>query len=93
MGFFDRSHREHDYLWGRLNGAERAIDLLADLAPEVAAGAQALKCRAFRQILTREAGASANRAALCADLLRAVEALERGLEVTELQRTAAADRS
>lgn len=93
LGFFDRSHREHDYLWGRLNGAERAIDLLADLAPEVAAGAQALKCRAFRQILTREAGASANRAALCADLLRAVEALERGLEVTELQRTAAADRS
>lgn len=93
LGFFDRSHREHDYLWGRLNGAERAIDLLADLAPEVAAGAQALKCRAFRQILTREASASANRAALCADLLRAVAALERRFEATERSRTAAADRS
>lgn len=74
LGFFDRSHREHDYLWGRLNGAERAIDLLAELAPEVAAGARALKCRAFRQILTREAAGSAHRAALCADLLRALDA-------------------
>ena len=28
-GFLSRSRREHDYLWGRLHGAERLIDLLA----------------------------------------------------------------
>ncbi|MFM7119832.1 MAG: patatin-like protein [Gammaproteobacteria bacterium] len=98
LGFFDRSHREHDYLWGRLNGAERAIDLLAELAPEVAAGARALKGRAFRQILTREAAGSAHRAALCADLLRALDAQAcetdaHEAEVTAQSRSAAADRS
>ncbi|MEM1434719.1 MAG: patatin-like protein [Pseudomonadota bacterium] len=28
LGFFNRSYREHDYLWGRLHAAERIIDLL-----------------------------------------------------------------
>jgi hypothetical protein len=27
--FFSRDYRENDYLWGRLHGAERMIDLLA----------------------------------------------------------------
>lgn len=29
-GFFDRSWRENDYLWGRLDGAERLLDLLGE---------------------------------------------------------------
>lgn len=31
LGFFSRSHREHDYLWGRLHGAERIVHLLTSL--------------------------------------------------------------
>jgi hypothetical protein len=27
--FFSRAYRENDYLWGRLHGAERMIDLIA----------------------------------------------------------------
>lgn len=32
--FFSRAYRENDYLWGRLNGAERMIDLLASALPD-----------------------------------------------------------
>ena len=40
--FFSRAYRENDYLWGRLHGAERMIDLIAStleqpLPPEVVA--------------------------------------------------------
>jgi len=31
--FFSRAYRENDYLWGRLHGAERMIDLLASALP------------------------------------------------------------
>lgn len=31
--FFSRAYRENDYLWGRLNGAERMIDLVASTLP------------------------------------------------------------
>ncbi|MEM1231433.1 MAG: patatin-like protein [Pseudomonadota bacterium] len=31
LGFFSRGHREHDYLWGRLHGAERIVHLLTSL--------------------------------------------------------------
>jgi hypothetical protein len=30
--FFSRDYRENDYLWGRLHGAERMIDLVASTA-------------------------------------------------------------
>jgi hypothetical protein len=30
--FFARAYRENDYLWGRLHGAERTIDLIASTA-------------------------------------------------------------
>ncbi len=34
--FFSRSYRENDYLWGRLHGAERMIDIaLSTLPPEI----------------------------------------------------------
>lgn len=56
--FFSRAYRENDYLWGRLHGAERMIDLIAStlpqdkaLAPEELAG---FKREAFVAILAEE---------------------------------------
>jgi patatin-related protein len=34
--FFSRAYREHDYLWGRLHGAERMIDLVISSLPDKA---------------------------------------------------------
>lgn len=56
--FFSRAFRENDYLWGRLHGADRLIDILASTLPEtmrldpqrIATAKQA----AFRSILTEE---------------------------------------
>jgi hypothetical protein len=31
--FFSRKYRENDYLWGRLHGAERLIDIIFSTAP------------------------------------------------------------
>ena len=33
-GFFSRAYRENDYLWGRLHGAERMIDIVLSTLPE-----------------------------------------------------------
>jgi patatin-related protein len=56
--FFSRAYREHDYLWGRLHGAERLIDIVASAlpadAPLPAATLDALKRRAFRAIIAAE---------------------------------------
>jgi len=38
-GFFSRSYRENDYLWGRLHGAERMIDLVCSTVPDGVAAA------------------------------------------------------
>jgi patatin-related protein len=57
-GFLSRSRREHDYLWGRLHGAERLIDIVCDAAAmEDALGetdVRALKKTAFLAILDNE---------------------------------------
>mgnify|MGYP005853274607 CR=1 FL=1 len=54
--FFSRDYRENDYLWGRLHGAERMIDLVASTVPEgVAADAiKAAKCKVFLAVLEEE---------------------------------------
>lgn len=57
--FFSRAYRENDYLWGRLNGADRLIDIVlstldADARPDGGRVA-ALKRRAFHAILDEEA--------------------------------------
>ncbi|MCA3256155.1 MAG: patatin-like protein [Alphaproteobacteria bacterium] len=55
--FFSRAWRENDYLWGRLHGAERLIDIvLSTLPPGVAppADVDALRTAAYRAILTAE---------------------------------------
>jgi patatin-related protein len=58
-GFLSRSRREHDYLRGRLDAAERLIDIVSDAAAvEGALGKtdiRALKRDAFRAILDTEA--------------------------------------
>ena len=56
--FFSRAYRENDYLWGRLHGAERMIDLIGSTVP---GGLQqedmvAAKRAAFRAILAEERG-------------------------------------
>ncbi len=57
--FFSRGDRENDYLWGRLHGAERMIDIVADAARQSGAGVDLdvmdFKKRAFRAILETEA--------------------------------------
>ncbi|MFS0848723.1 patatin-like protein [Novosphingobium panipatense] len=57
--FFSRTYRENDYLWGRLHGAERMMDLIAStLPPEKAMSSGellAFKRQAFLAILDEEA--------------------------------------
>ncbi len=57
-GFLSRSIRENDYLWGRLNGAERLIDIVCNAAEAENAlqgiDIKAFKKAAFRSILATE---------------------------------------
>ena len=54
--FFSRAFRENDYLWGRLHGAERVIDIIASSVepPLPRATLRALKHDAFMAILAEE---------------------------------------
>ena len=54
--FFSRAYRENDYLWGRLHGAERMIDLIASTVEEplAAASLREIKREAFLAILAEE---------------------------------------
>ncbi|MEP6785741.1 MAG: patatin-like protein [Sphingomonadales bacterium] len=55
--FFSRTYRENDYLWGRLHGAERMIDIVVSSLPNDALAADAVtraKKAAFVAILDRE---------------------------------------
>jgi len=56
--FFSRAYRENDYLWGRLHGAERMVDLVCstldhDIEP---ARCMRFKREAFLAILDEEGG-------------------------------------
>ena len=55
--FFSRAYRENDYLWGRLHGAERLIDIVVATLPKDALSDDAIrhaKRAAFGAILDRE---------------------------------------
>ncbi|CAN0497088.1 unnamed protein product [Phaeothamnion confervicola] len=56
--FFNRAWREHDYLWGRLNAADRCVDVLISAIgghmPEVL-DADRLRKDLFHAILESEA--------------------------------------
>lgn len=56
--FFSRSYRENDYLWGRLHGAERMIDLVCSTVEPLpdASLCHAFKRDAFLAILDEEEG-------------------------------------
>lgn len=68
--FFSRSYRENDYLWGRLHGADRLIDIVLSALPpgqHLPPGAAAsYKRLAFHAILDEEEG----RLELVKDLIR-----------------------
>jgi patatin-related protein len=74
--FFSRAYRENDYLWGRLHGAERMIDIIVSTLPATArmrAGSvAALKRDAFRAILDEEEERLAAVPGLVADVRREV---------------------
>ena len=70
--FFSRAYRENDYLWGRLHGADRLIDIVASsaggdgaLAPDEL---KAIKRRAFHAILDEEEARLPKVKALIAEL-------------------------
>ncbi|MEY3634068.1 MAG: hypothetical protein RLZZ61_478 [Pseudomonadota bacterium] len=56
--FFSRAYRENDYLWGRLHGAERMIDIVISSLPAghefSESRAQSYKKRVFHAILDEE---------------------------------------
>ena len=54
--FFSRAYRENDYLWGRLHGAERMVDLVCSTlpAPLPAEAGRSFKRRLFLAILDEE---------------------------------------
>jgi patatin-related protein len=72
--FFSRAYRENDYLWGRLHGAERMIDITISTLPvRLRAGrAAAIKRAAFLAILDEEEPRLTAIAALFATLRREI---------------------
>ncbi len=56
--FFSRAYREHDYLWGRLHGAERLIDLVISSLPEPSrptpSDLAGIRAQAFAAIIAAE---------------------------------------
>jgi patatin-related protein len=76
--FFKRAHRENDYLWGRLHGIDRLIDIVAD-AVRLEEGrpidTHALKKRAFLTVLEAEAPHLRDSAELIAGLRAEIEML------------------
>ncbi len=77
--FFSRRDRENDYLWGRLHGAERVIDMLVSAAEIEGAHTNlkplALKKRAFQMILETEQAKLPNSARLLRTLRKEIAAI------------------
>jgi hypothetical protein len=74
--FFSRAYRENDYLWGRLHGTERLIDIIVSTLPPSAAmdaaDVASLKRSAFRAIVEEERPRLANIADLFDELDREI---------------------
>ena len=75
--FFSRAYRENDYLWGRLHGAERMIDLICSTLPGKVAKSRCLqlKRRIFLTILDEEEERLTADRALIPGLRKEVEAM------------------
>lgn len=77
--FFSRAYRENDYLWGRLHGAERMVDLVCSTVDGIAQSVIAdFKRRAFRAILDEEEARLKTDPGLIDRLRREVEARANG---------------
>ncbi len=76
--FFSRTYRENDYLWGRLHGAERMIDILLSTIPDAAMTAPGRrdqwKRRIFHAILDEETTRLPNVQSLIASLRAEIDA-------------------
>ncbi|GGB35683.1 hypothetical protein GCM10011380_26320 [Sphingomonas metalli] len=74
--FFSRAYRENDYLWGRLHGAERLIDIVVSTLPGAVrlrpGRVAAIRRRAFRTILDEEEPRLTTIAPLFASLRREI---------------------
>jgi len=70
--FFSRTYRENDYLWGRLHGADRLVDIVASSVTGEGALSKeelaATKRRAFHAILDEEEGRLPKVQALIAEI-------------------------
>jgi patatin-related protein len=73
--FFSRAWRENDYLWGRLHGADRLIDILLSTAGGARTEGEiaALKRSAFRAILAEEKGRLTHIESLFAEIEREID--------------------
>ena len=56
LGFFNRAYREHDYLWGRLNAADRLVDLLVQSSRDAISDPERMRLELFRAVVDRERG-------------------------------------
>ena len=81
--FFSRAYRENDYLWGRLHGADRLIDIVCSTLPNPSPQADlaAVKGKIFKAILEEEASRLTNIPDLIASLRQ--EIVTRGLAKAE----------
>jgi hypothetical protein len=70
--FFSRAYRENDYLWGRLHGADRLIDIVISTLPDgrapPAGHRNRPEARGIRAILAEERPRLGNIAALFDEL-------------------------
>jgi hypothetical protein len=73
-GFLSRAYRENDYLWGRLHGIDRLIDIVCDAAADNAIDRDDLKRRAFAIVLDAEEKHLPQTGALIGDLRRELAA-------------------
>jgi hypothetical protein len=80
--FFSRAYRENDYLWGRLHGVDRLVDILVSALPESVqidpATALAFKKKAFVAILDQEAPRLKRAKDLIAELRVEIDAIGQG---------------
>jgi hypothetical protein len=74
--FFSRAYRENDYLWGRLHGADRLVDIVNSSVPKARQlppdAVAALKRDAFRAIVAEEKPRLKTIASLFAELDREI---------------------
>jgi len=73
IGFFNREYREHDYLWGRLHGAERLLDLLLLAAGRDLEDPEALRRTLRRRLFASVLGRERERLQRCDGLLRRLQ--------------------